>query len=220
MLALFAEPWDPARPGKKDRWTPAVAGARPDEPSWDSPAARRPGCMWNARRLRWTDWVRVDVMGGGRPGVPAPRDGRSHAHVHNGRSLRPGVHARRDGRLPGEKMSKSRATWYSCPRCAGRVDPRRSGWPCWPITTPRIGSTPRPTCRGADPAGCLRAAVSRPDGRSAAHPGRGPRGAGADLDTRPRWSRSTMGLAGGVGGTDRARPGDLPGVDGLLGIAL
>jgi L-cysteine:1D-myo-inositol 2-amino-2-deoxy-alpha-D-glucopyranoside ligase len=231
MLAVFAERGgDPARPGKKDPLDALLwRAARPDEPSWDSPAGPgRPGwhveCTAIALDRLGPD---LDVMGGGRDlAFPHHEMGAAHAHVHNGRNpfVRVFVHAGMVG-YQGEKMSKSRGNlvFVSRLRAAG-VEPAAIRLALlahhyaadWEYTD-------------ADLAGAQtrlatwRAAVSRPDGPPAMDTLAAIRGAlAADLDAPSALAAvDEWAWRAGSGGSDPGAPGVISrALDGLLGIAL
>ena len=153
MLTLSAERGgDPDRPGKRNALDPLLWRTERDgEPSWASPMGPgRPG--WHiecaaiaGNRLGPT----IDVQGGGSDLIfPHHECSAAHSEVLTGVApfARHYTHAGMIS-LDGEKMSKSRGNLVFVSTAAGRRawTRRRSGWPCWPVTTGPTGRG-RTTC--------------------------------------------------------------------------
>jgi L-cysteine:1D-myo-inositol 2-amino-2-deoxy-alpha-D-glucopyranoside ligase len=169
----------------------------------------------------------IDVMGGGRDlAFPHHEMGASHAHAHNGRTpfVRVFMHAGLVG-YQGAKMSKSRGNlvFVSKLRYAG-VDPAAIRLT---LLAHHYASDWEYT--DADLAGAQtrlaawRAAVSRPDGPSAADTLAAVRGAlAADLDAPTALAAiDEWAWRAASGGDDPGAPGVISrAVDGLLGVAL
>ncbi|MBO3676968.1 cysteine--1-D-myo-inosityl 2-amino-2-deoxy-alpha-D-glucopyranoside ligase [Streptomyces sp. NEAU-YJ-81] len=223
---------DPERPGKKNPLDPMLwMAARDGEPSWDggSLGSGRPG--WHIECVAIAlDHLGMgfDVQGGGSDlAFPHHEMGASHAQVLTGERpfAKTYVHAGMVA-LDGEKMSKSKGNlvFVSALRRDG-VDPAairlallahhyRSDWE-WTDGVLR---------EAEERLGRWRAAVSRPDGPSAAALVEEVREALAnDLDSPAalaavdRWAAAQT----ATGGTDEGAPGLVSRtVDALLGVAL
>ena len=130
MLAYFAERGgDPDRPGKRNRLDPQLwRGARPEEPSWDSPVgAGRPGWHIECTAIALERLgMGFDVQGGGSDLLfPHHEMSAAHGEAVTGRQpfARHYVHAAMIG-LDGAKMSKSRGNLVFVSRLRGdKVDP-------------------------------------------------------------------------------------------------
>jgi L-cysteine:1D-myo-inositol 2-amino-2-deoxy-alpha-D-glucopyranoside ligase len=232
MLDLFGQRGgDPDRPGKKDPLDALLwCAERPDEPSWPSAAGPgRPGWHVECTAIALDRLgEQIDVMGGGSDlAFPHHEMGAAHAHARTGHApfVRVFAHAGMVA-YQGQKMSKSlgNLVFVSALRRAG-ADPAAirlallahhyaSNWE-W---------TPQDLQAATDRLTRWRAAVSRPDGPSAAPTLAAVRAALAnDLDAPAaltavdEWAER----ANDAGGDDPAAPGVISRLaDGLLGVAL